>query len=241
MPWKRRLPPLLAEPTPVVCAGRTDAGVRATGRWSISIRWRSARTARGSAGQFPSARGEWRCAGRVRWTRPSMRDSAPAAAAIAICCSIAPSARGSGKEGQGWFHLPLDCAAMVRAVLPICWGARFFRLPGRRVSGQDAGQDPLAGECRSPAFGRMADIRFQKPAPSCTTWCSNLVGSLVFSAGRPDPEWIAPAVAARPTDAGPRRPRVPAGRVFSRPPSPRVSLAAIPESRRRRCPRRMTP
>lgn len=192
---QRALSTIAAEPLEVVCAGRTDAGVHATAQ-VVHFDCRAERPltawVRGVNALLPESVA-------VRWAHPVADDFHARFAArgrhYRYLLLNRPQRPGLAHGRMGWFHEPLDIAAM--------------RAAASRLLGQHDFSAFRAAECqaRSPVkelrqarIVRRGDvIVFDFEASAFLHhMVRNLVGSLVYvGKGRHAPAWIDELLAAR--------------------------------------------
>jgi tRNA pseudouridine38-40 synthase len=184
-----------AHPVATVCAGRTDAGVHATGQ-VVHFDTRAERSlnawVRGVNTHLPAAMA-------VRWARAVPEDFHARFSARSrsyqywlLADPVRPALLA---QRVGWVFRPLDLAAM-QAGAQLLEGTHDFSA-FRAAQCQAASPVRTLHACRVERRGRL--LRFEVRANAFLHhMVRNLVGSLVYvGLGRRPPEWIAEVLAAR--------------------------------------------
>ena len=185
---------IAGEPTPVVCAGRTDAGVHATGQVvhfdTVAQRPDSA-WVRGVNSHLPEGVA-------VRWACPvdaafHARFSARGRRYRYLLLNR-PQRPGLWQGRAGWFHLPLDCAAMVRGAAHLLGEHDFSAFRAAECQAKTPVKTLSRAEVRRSGEWLIFDF---EASAFLHHMVRNLVGSLVYvGKGAQDPEWIARLIAS---------------------------------------------
>ena len=182
-------------PVPVVCAGRTDAGVHALGQvvhFDTALERSLYAWVRGANTFLPPAVA-------VRWAQAVAPDfhARSAARARHYRYLLVNRAHRTGVwHGRvGWYHQPLDLAAM-RAAADLLLGEQDFSA-FRAAECQAISPVKIMHRAELQRFGDLIVLDFEASA-FLHHMVRNLVGSLVaIGQGRHPPEWIAELLANR--------------------------------------------
>lgn len=192
---ERALAAIAGQPVRVVCAGRTDAGVHALGQvvhFDTDVRRPDSAWVRGVNAHLPPTVA-------VCWSRIVSEDFHARFAAIArsyryflLNRPVRPALFASS---MGWFHLPLDMAAM-RAGARLLLGEHDF---SAFRAAECQAKSPIKTLLRADIVAQDSMIVFDFSANAFLHhMVRNLVGSLVYvGKGARPPEWIAQVLASR--------------------------------------------
>lgn len=192
---ERALGELAASPIEVTAAGRTDAGVHAAAQ-VVHLDTQARREAhawvRGTnAHLHPAA--------RVQWAREVAEDFHARYSARSRTYRYLllnePVAPGLLAGRVGWYHRPLDEAAMARAARLLLGAHDFSAFRDSQCQAKSPVRTLHEAEVRRR--GNVIDFAFTANA-FLHHMVRNIVGSLVYvGAGKQPPEWIAELLAAR--------------------------------------------
>lgn len=186
---------IAAHPVSVVCAGRTDAGVHATGQ---VVHFDTASDRPGNA-WVRGVNSHLPASVAVRWARDTAPDFHARFDALSrrYCYLLLPRAARPGLHSGrvGWWHGPLDVPAMQEAALALVGEHDFSAF--RAAECQARSPVRILHEVRVVTAGAL--VRFELRANAFLHhMVRNIVGALVYvGAGRQPAGWLAGLLAAR--------------------------------------------
>jgi tRNA pseudouridine38-40 synthase len=186
---------IAGEPVAVVCAGRTDAGVHATGQvvhFDSGLKRPLTAWVRGTNTFLPATVA-------VRWAQPVADDFHARYSAYARCYRYLlinePQRSGVWQGRAGWYHHPLDEQRMQQAA-DLLLGEHDFS-SFRAADCQAKSALKTMRQARVRRVGKLLVFDFEAGA-FLQHMVRNLVGSLVYiGQGKHPPEWMAHLLLAR--------------------------------------------
>ena len=182
-------------PVAVVCAGRTDAGVHATGQvvhFDTAVERPLTAWVRGTNSFWPATVG-------VRWAQPVAEDFHARYSAYARCYRYLlinePQRSGVWQGRTGWYHHPLDADRMQAAADLLLGEHDFSSFRAAECQAKSPVKTMRLAAVRRA--GKLIIFDFEAGA-FLQHMVRNLVGSLVYiGQGKHSPEWMAHLLQAR--------------------------------------------
>jgi tRNA pseudouridine38-40 synthase len=186
---------IAGEPVAVVCAGRTDAGVHATGQvvhFDAGVKRPLTAWVRGTNTFLPATVA-------VRWAHPVADDFHARYSAYARCYRYLlinqPQRSGVWQGRAGWYHHPLDARRMQQAADMLLGEHDFSSFRAADCQAKSALKTMRQASVRR--VGKLVVFDFEAGA-FLQHMVRNLVGSLVYiGQGKHPPEWMAQLLLAR--------------------------------------------